>query len=101
MAGKQQAKYKMKAPAEIVSFIRGAHPQLKRKIKAALQRIVADPSAGKFLKDDLQGLRSFRIGPVTIIYRLSAKHVIEIIAIGPRNIIYEETYRIIKKEKDA
>jgi hypothetical protein len=43
-------------------------------------------------------LRSFRVGKFRIIYRV-VSDVIEIIAIGPRRIIYEETLRLMQKEK--
>jgi len=99
MVSKQQIKDKIRAPDGIVSFIREAHPQLKRKIKSALYLIVTDPDVGKSLRDELEGLRSFRIGRFRIIYRIASKRIIEIIVIGPRKTIYEETYRIIKKEK--
>ena len=99
MAPKQQTKYKIRAPNEIASLIRSAHPQLKRKIKAALNLIVADPSVGKSLRNELKGLKSFQVSRFRIIYRTSSKRVIELIAIGPRKTIYEETYRILKKEK--
>lgn len=99
MAAKQQTKYKIRAPDEIVKFIRGFHPQLERKVKSALKCIVTDPDLGKSLRDELKGLKSFRVSRFRIIYRISSKHIIEIIAIGPRKTIYEETYRMIKKEK--
>jgi len=101
MAHKQQTKYKIRAPDEIATFIRRTHPHLKRKIMSALNLIVNDPGVGKSLKDELKGLKSFRVSRFRIIYRISSKRVIELIAIGPRKIIYEETYRIIKKEKEA
>ena len=99
MAPKQQINYKIRAPDEIARLIRSAHPQLKRKIKSALNLIVNDPGVGTSLKDELKGLKSFRVSRLRIIYRLSSKRVIELIAIGPRKIIYEETYRILRKEK--
>ena len=33
--------------------------------------------------------------------RLSSKQITDIVAIGPRKTIYEETYRIIRKESNA
>jgi mRNA-degrading endonuclease RelE of RelBE toxin-antitoxin system len=96
MVAKKQTKYKIRAPAEIVNFIRGTHPLLKRKIKSALKRIIDDPFTGNSLRDELKGLKSFRVSQFRIIYRISSKHIIEIIAIGPRKTIYEETYRMIK-----
>lgn len=99
MVPKQQTKYKIRAPDEIASLIRSAHPQLKRKIKSALNLIVADPALGKSFRDELKGLKSFQVSRFRIIYQTSSKRVIELIAIGPRKTIYEETYRIIRKEK--
>ena len=89
--------YKLRVTDEMARFIRSVHPEVKRKIKAALKIISSTPDAGKTLRDDLAGLRSFRVSRFRIIYRVSAK-TIEIIAVGPREKIYEETYRLIKKE---
>lgn len=74
------------------------HPDLKKKIKASLQLIISDPDSGKALKDELAGLRSFRVRTFRIIYRISSSKQIEIVAIGPRERIYEETFRILKKK---
>ncbi len=90
---------KLRVPDQIVELLRGMHPHLKKKIKKALQTIITDPYAGKFLKNELEGLRSYRISRFRIIYRISKKQVIDIIAIGPRNSIYEETFRVISREK--
>jgi len=65
-----------------------------------LRYIVTKLEAGKSLKDDLEGVKSYRISRFRIIYRISSKQTIDIIAIGPRKSIYEETYRIIKKESN-
>jgi mRNA interferase RelE/StbE len=100
MASKGRIQRKLRVPDEIVALIRGCHPQLKRKIGAGLRHILTDPDSGKSLKDELQGLKSYRISRFRIIYRISSKQIIDIIAVGPRKIIYEETYRIIKKETD-
>lgn len=91
--------YQLRIPDDTVSIIRGLHPQLKMKIKAALQEITHDPSTGKALKDELNGLWSYRIKRIRIIYRISEKKLIDIIALGPRKTIYEETYRLLKKKK--
>ena len=85
-------------PEELVALIRGCHPQLKRKIKAGLKHIVIEPEIGKSLKDELQGLRSYRISRFRVIYRISSKQIIDIVAIGPRKAIYKETYRIVKRK---
>jgi mRNA interferase RelE/StbE len=98
MTSKVPFPIKLRVPHEIVAFIRGCHPQLKRKIRAGLQHIVSEPESGKSLRDELEGLKSYRISRFRIVYRISAKRIIDIVAIGPRRTIYEETYRLIKKE---
>jgi len=93
-----QSKYKLRVPDDLADFVRGAHPDLKRKIKSALKRILSDPYSGKSLREELRGLSSYRVGRFRIIYRVASNHIIEIVAIGPRKIIYEVTYRIVKRE---
>ena len=80
-------------------MIRGMHPDLKRKVKSALKRILENPSSGKPLKEKLTGLCSYRIGRIRIIYKPADRRIIEIVAIGPRKSIYRETYRLVKKDK--
>jgi len=91
--------YKLRIPDHIVSLIRGMHPLLKKRLKAALSRISNDPYCGKALKEELSGLRSYRIKRFRIIYKVSKKKHINIIALGPRKYIYEETFRIIRKSQ--
>ena len=91
--------YKLRVPDEVVKLIRGAHPHLKKKIRGSLQTILSNPQAGKALREELDGLRSFRVGRFRIIYRVSDKKEIDIIAIGPRERIYEETFRILNRGK--
>lgn len=87
---------KLRVPDEIAALIRGCHPHLKRKIRAGLRHIVVEPEAGKPLRDELEGLKSYRISRFRIVYRISSKRIIDIVAVGPRRTIYEETYKIIK-----
>ena len=101
MAAAVRLQLKLRVPVKIVTLIRGCHPKLKRKIRAGLQHIVTEPESGKSLKDELEGLKSYRIRRFRIIYRVSSKKIIDVVAIGPRKTIYEETYRIIKKESNA
>jgi mRNA interferase RelE/StbE len=87
---------------ETASLVRTLHPDLKRKVKAALQAVLNDPLSGKILKDELEGLQSFKVGKFRVVYKTSTdKGVIEIVAIGPRKTIYEETLRLLQKEKDS
>ena len=87
-------------PDDVAGLIRRLHPQLKQKIRDSLKIILANSYAGKALKEPLIGLRSFRIGRLRIIYRVQ-QAALEVIALGPRERIYESTYRLIKKEIDS
>lgn len=91
---------RLKMSDETAKLVRSLHPDIKRKIKAALQAILDDPQAGKGLKDELKGLQSFKAGKFRVIYKTATdKGIIEIVAIGPRKTIYEETLRLLKREK--
>ena len=90
--------YKLRIPDYLVKFIRDLHPDLKRKIRGSLKSITAEPDSGKPLKDELEGLRSIRVSRFRIIYKVASPKEIQIVAMGPRASIYEETYRLIKKE---
>ena len=95
----RQTTHKLKVHDEIVELIHKMHPHLKRKIKASLKIILSDPNSGKALKDELAGLKSFRVSRFRIIYKISQQREIEIVAIGPRERIYEETFWILSKAK--
>jgi len=90
-------RYRLRVPDETVYFLSALHPEIKRKIKAALNIITSEPGVGKSLQDELRGLNSFKVGRFRIIYKVAPKRIIEIVAIGPRRTIYEETYRLLKK----
>lgn len=94
----KQGHYRLNVPDEVADILRSLHPELKRKVKSSLQLILKEPGSGKALKDELAGLRSFRVGRFRIIYRISSGNKIDLVAVGPRVRIYEETYRILKKE---
>ena len=76
--------YKLRVPDHLAEFIRGLHPEIKRKIKGSLKNIATEPNSGKLLKEELEGLRSFRVSRFRIIYRIAKPREIQIIAIGPR-----------------
>ena len=88
---------KLVVPKDVRELIRTMHPFLKKKVKASLKIILSEPYSGKTLMDELSGLRSFRISSFRIIYRIKGPEQVELIAIGPRERIYEETFRIIQK----
>jgi mRNA interferase RelE/StbE len=90
--------HKLVVPAEIRELIRTMHPSLKKKVKSSLRMILSDPDLGKALMDELVGLRSFRVSSFRIIYRIKDPEKIELVAMGPRERIYEETFKALQKE---
>jgi len=86
-------------PTHVAGQLRELHPLLKRKVRAALEAILAEPHAGKPLKDDLTGLWSFRVGRFRLIYRPANRRV-TLIAFGPRDGIYEETSRLVARSDE-
>ena len=99
MSDYDSKKRRIRLSDETADLIKGLHPEIKRRVKSALKMILSDPDIGKSLKDELKGLKSYKVGGFRIIYRLSSGGTIEIVAIGPRRIIYELTYRMVRKEK--
>ena len=60
-------------------------------------RIQADPHTGKPLRDELAGQRSLTVSRFRIVYRISSRNNIEIVTVGPRRLIYQETCRLLRK----
>ena len=87
---------RLKVPDDVAALIRGLHPDLKRKVRSALGDIVDDPAIGKLLRNELAGLRSCRVSRFRIVYRVAGA-TIEIVAVGPRRTIYQETWRRVRK----
>jgi mRNA interferase RelE/StbE len=91
---------RLKVSDETAALVRTLHPDIKRKIKAALQTVLNDPQSGKALKDELKGLQSFKVGKFRVVYKTAKdRGVIAVVAIGPRKTIYEETLRLLQREK--
>ena len=93
--------FRLQVPDHIVEMLRGLHPILKQSVRHALTTILSDPESGKPLKEELKGLRSLRVRRFRVIYRVRPrKRHIEIVAVGPRKCIYEETYKMITRSED-
>ena len=89
-----------KVPAEVRNLIRRLHPQLKRKVRAALSDILENPGCGKALKEELEGYWSLPVGRSRIIYRPGESSGVEIVAVGPRGTIYEDALRQIVRGQE-
>ena len=94
--------YRIEMPRMLRDLIRHLPPKLKTKVKAALRSISNDPFRAKELKDDLVGLRSYRVARSRVIYRITGSTV-QIVALGPRADIYEraaaEFSKTLRKNK--
>jgi mRNA interferase RelE/StbE len=82
----------LKVPNSVRDLVRHLHPEMKRKLRAALEDILNEPLCGKPLERELKGYRSLPVGRYRVIYRPDAAGA-EIVAIGPRKTIYEEIAR--------
>lgn len=96
-----KAAWRFRVPDDVVRLIRGLHPELKHKVRNALGLLGRDAHAGKALQAELQELRSVRAGRFRVVYKIGARRIVEVIAVGPREKIYEETMRLIKKSSKA
>lgn len=96
-AAKESRPLRFRVPPLLAERIRRLHPHLRRKVRAGFDRIQSDPDAGKPLKEELTGLRSLRVSRFRIIYRIAGPDEIQIAAVGPRAVIYQETYRLIRR----
>lgn len=78
----------VRLPPEVQAAIRVMPPDLKRRVRTALDYIRVAPKFGKSLKRELRGWRSrLAVGRVRIIYR-ETRAAIEVGAIGPCTSIY-------------
>ncbi len=93
-----KAPNRYRVPEEVAGLLRRLHPVLKQKVRSGLELLAREPHAGKALREDLAGLYSLRTGRLRIVYRVGARRIVEIVAIGPRQTVYEDTLRILRRE---
>ncbi len=70
------------------------YPQLKKKIRIAPEIIRDNLCSSKALRTELEGLMTFRVSRFKII----SEDLIELVDVGPRKTIHQETYRLINKK---
>lgn len=74
--------------------IRRLDPQIRRRVRAALDSLAEDPLRGKPLQMTLKGLRSWRTGDYRIVYRAVEQRIeVIVIALGHRRDVYERLRR--------
>ena len=102
MMAPTEGKFILRVPDDIASVLKKLHPVIKSHIRSGLRTILEDPYSGKALKDEPKDLRSYRVKRYRIIYRVRLdRYQIDIITIGPRKIIYEETFRILSGNQNS
>jgi len=70
--------------------LRGLDPQVRAKVRAAIEKLTEDPTRGKPLRLTLRGLRSWRTGDWRIVYRATQEKLeILVIAVGHRREVYD------------
>jgi mRNA interferase RelE/StbE len=87
--------FRLEVADPLSALIAELHPQIKRKLRAAIELVLADPLSGKALRAQLRGHFSFRVGRHRLIYRIARGRRVQLIAFGPRERIYEETLRLL------
>jgi mRNA interferase RelE/StbE len=93
------ADFALKVPDPVADVLGKLHPSIKSHIRIGLEAVIEDPRSGKSLREELQGLRSYRVKRYRIIYRFNREQrCVKIVAVGPRRIIYEETFRLVTQE---
>ena len=73
--------------------VRALPPDVKRRVRAAIDELKRDPSRGEPLGGELSGLLRARVGRYRVVYRPTA-NAVEIVAVGPRRTIYVDLERI-------
>ncbi len=91
---------KLRVPSHIEELIRGLHPETKRKVRAALTSVLADPTVGEDLRDRLSGFRRVRIGRWRVVYR-ERRGVIAVFAVGPRATVYSDLVARLERSPRA
>src|SRR2546428_5865571 len=73
--------------------VRALPPDVKRRVRAAIDELKADPTRGEPLGGELSGLLRARIGRYRVVYRATA-NAVEVVAGGPRRTSYVDLERL-------
>ena len=95
-------RYRIEIPLALRDLMPHLPPELKAKVKASLRSVADNPYRAKELRDELKGLRSYRLGRFRVIYRI-VRSLVQLATLGPRADIYEraaaELSRSLRKGK--
>ena len=77
--------------------IRKLDPQVRRRVRAAIDILAESPERGKPLQMTLRGLRSWRTGDFRLVYRVVDERIeILIVAVGHRRQVYDRLRERLK-----
>ncbi len=77
--------------------IKKLDPQVKTRVRAAIDALREDPHRGKPLQLTLKGLYSWRTGDWRIVYRIAARRIeILIITVGHRREVYDRVRSLLR-----
>ncbi|MBI3616344.1 MAG: type II toxin-antitoxin system RelE/ParE family toxin [Candidatus Omnitrophica bacterium] len=84
-------KWRLFITPKVQAALRTFPPETKRYIREAFGEICRNPWVGKPLRDELEGFHSFRAKRFRIVYQIRRHEItVAVIAVGPRETIYEE-----------
>jgi mRNA interferase RelE/StbE len=76
--------------------IRKLDPQIKARVRAAVDALREDPHRGKPLQLTLKGLYSWRTGDWRIVYRIEARKIaILVVTVGHRREVYDRVRSLL------
>ena len=92
-------RYQVRIAPTVRDLIAHLSPGVKSKVKSALRALAENSDRAKALRDELAGLRSFRVGRLRVIVRLRDRNV-EVVALGHRRDIYERVAVELRRSLD-
>ena len=92
-------KWRLRITPKVQEALQSFPPQPKHYIREAFGEIAKDPWEGKPLRDELQGLHSFRAKRFRIIYQIQRENrLVFVVGLGPRETIYEELTKELRSK---
>ena len=90
--------FKIRFTPEAARLFSKHHPENKKHIKKAIQKIRKNPYAGHDLQEELIGFKSYKSQRYRILYKLNEpENFIEIYYIGHRKDVYEQFRRLLNR----
>jgi mRNA interferase RelE/StbE len=84
-------RYRLVIAPQAAEVVRALDPDLKRRVRSALDALGDEPSIGEPLRGELAGLWRYRVRRFRIVYALDrSRRVVRVMAVGPRRSIYED-----------